>query len=320
MFDSLATARQLKESLLLRRTLAFAWHILGIGLCYLLAYLFRLDFNLRLEMRDEFLKTLVAAYGVYLVFIIVFKLYQGLWSYFSLSDCIRYVWVYAVATVAFYIAVYFITGPQFLHFPRAVPFIYYLLLVAWEIGGRAGLRLLRDFQTRLRSGAGSAKRTILVGDPAHCDQLIRSLVNPHIGVGEILGIVCDNKRRDGTTLHGVRLFGTLESAGELAKQTDAQMILFLPPYATPNAIKRVMGFVVDAKVSPEFRVVPGLRDIAEGNVDVSSLKRVEIEDLLNRSPNQFDRSFIENFVKGQSILITGAGGSIGSEICRQLLD
>ncbi|MFT5467252.1 MAG: FlaA1/EpsC-like NDP-sugar epimerase [Verrucomicrobiales bacterium] len=322
MFDSLATARQLKESLVLRRTLAFAWHSIGIGLCYLLAYLFRLDFKLSDEFRDEFFQTLLAAYVVFLTFIVVFKLYQGLWSYFSLSDCVRYVWVYALAAATHYGVVLVLkrASEDDFNYSRAVPFIYFLLLVAWEIGGRAGLRLLRDFQTRLRGGAPTdAKRTILVGDPEHCDQLIRSLINPQLGIGEVLGLICNDKRRDGATIHGVRMFGKLKSIGDLAKQGNAQMILFLPPFATPNSIKDIMNMVAEAGCSADYRVIPGLRDIAEGNVEVDSLKRVEIEDLLNRKPNQFDRSIIENFLKGKSILVTGAGGSIGSEICRQVL-
>lgn len=321
MFDSLATARQLKESLVLRRVLAFAWHVIGIGLCYLLAYLFRLDFKLGDEFRDEFFQTLLAAYVVFLTFIIIFKLYQGLWSYFSLSDCVKFVWVYGLATAVHYGTVLSIKSfsEDDFHYSRAVPFIYFMLLVAWEIGGRAGLRLLRDFQTRLRSGASDAKRTILVGDPEHCDQLIRSLINPQLGIGEVLGLVCNDRRRDGSTLHGVRMFGRLDSIGELARQGAAEMILFLPPFATPNSIKEIMNRVAEAGCSADYRVIPGLRDIAEGNVEVDSLKRVEIEDLLNRKPNQFDRSIIENFVSGKSILVTGAGGSIGSEICRQLL-
>lgn len=321
MFSSVVLARQLKNSLVLRRVLAFAWHIVGLALCYLLAYLVRLDLQLYEIYRDEFYETLGAAFVVYLGFIIIFRLYQGLWSYFSLSDCIRFVWVYGLATIAFVgvVMVMRALSTNDFHYSYFFPVIYYVLLVAWEIGGRALLRLLRDFQTRIRGGGPSTLRTILVGDPEHCDQLIRSLVNPHLGIGEVLGIVCEDKRRTGSTLHGVRMFSSLEDIGDLAKQTAAQMILFLPPFATPNAIKRTMEFVAEAEVSAEYRVVPGLRDIAEGNVDVSSLKRVEIEDLLNRKPNQFDRSIIEDFLKGQSVMVTGAGGSIGSELCRQIL-
>ncbi len=330
MVPEISIARQLRQSLLLRRVLGFAWHLFGITLCYVIAFVLRLFPNDLAFYKHAMLTTLPIAWANYLFFVVVFGLYRGLWSFFSFRDCFRYAYVYLLATALFACWVFLlkagspngdypiIEGNSFNGYPRMVFPIFYLLLVGWEVGGRGLMRLIRDFQQQGQQAAILGPRTILVGSPEESDQLVRSLVNPRLGLGEVSAIVCDDSRRSNATLHGIRMLGDIEQIGQLAKEVDAEMILFVPPFNTPNQIKRIMGLISDAEVAAEFRVIPSLKDIAHGHVDVSSLRRVEIEDLLNRKPNVFDRSIIETFIAGKTVLVTGAGGSIGSEICRQV--
>jgi len=317
MLQKTDIATKLKESLFLRRVLAFLYHIVGMVVCYLLSFFLRLDFDMGEIYGPVFVWTLPIALANYTVFTLAFGLHRGLWSFFSFRDCYRYAVAYLVASIVFTAWIYAIFGFSFSGYPRSVIPIYYLLLLGWEVGGRGTIRLMRDFQSRTRDGAG--RKTILVGEPEECDQLVRSLVNPRLGIGDILAIISQEKRRENATLHGIPLFHGLDQVGQIAKSTDAEMVLIVPPFATPNTIKRILMSISDAGHSAEYRVIPSLKDIAEGHVDVSSLRRVEIEDLLNRKPNKFDRGIIEDFLTGQSVLITGAGGSIGSEICRQVL-
>ncbi len=327
MASDLSIAKNLRKSLLLRRALGFLWHLAGITVCYGIAFVFRL-FPDHSFYNPVMLVTLPIAWANYLFFIVVFGLYRGLWSYFSFSDCFRYAYVYLLGTLLFGCWIFLfsshhpdgepmIVGNSFVGYPRMVLPIFYLLLVGWEVGGRGFLRLVRDFQQQ--GAVRGGPRTIVVGTPEESDQLVRSLVNPRLGLGQVVAIACDDPRRSNATLHGIRILGDTEKIGELAKELRAQMIILVPPFNTPNRIKRIMGVVADAEVAVEFRVIPSFKDIARGRVDIASLPRVEIEDLLNRKPNEFDRSIIEKFLAGKSVLVTGAGGSIGSEICRQVL-
>jgi FlaA1/EpsC-like NDP-sugar epimerase len=100
---------------------------------------------------------------------------------------------------------------------------------------------------------------------------------------------------------------------------NATAVLILPPFTKPNRIQGVMDAVAKEKVSCEFRVIPSYDDITAGRVDVNQIRRVEIEDLLERPPYELDLERMRSFVEGKKILVTGAGGSIGSEICRQLM-
>ena len=311
-----------RKNLLLRRVLGFSWHVAGIIICYAIAFFLRLDsWELFLGTYGKvYLKLLPVALANFIFFIVVFGLYRGLWSFVSFRDCVRYAWVYALAVSLYAGWVFLFLNSSYQGHPRLVFPIYYFLLVAWEIGGRAVFRLLRDYQQQQADGGLSlGPSTILVGDPEHCDQLVRSLINPRMRMGVVRAIVCEDKGRTNATLHGIRLHGDLDSVGQVAKEVEAEMVLILPPFVTPNAIKRIMGHLADEEVSAEYRVIPSLKDIAEGHVDVSSLRRVEIEDLLNRKPNEFDRTIIESFLKGKTVMVTGAGGSIGAEICRQVL-
>ncbi len=330
MASEMSIAKQLRQSLIFRRVVGFAWHLTGITVCFLIAFVLRLFPNDLSHYQTAMFQTLPIAWIIFLGFIVVFGLYRGLWSYFSFRDCFRYAYVYLLATVLFSCTVYVIGtkdefGEQVIYhssfsgFPRMVFPMFYLLLVGWEVGGRGLGRLIRDFQLQGVNSANRGPRTILVGSPEESDQLLRSLVNPRLGLGEVCAIVCNEERRSNATLHGVRMLGDMKQVGQLAKEVKAEMILFVPPFNTPKRIKSIMKLISDAEVAAEFRVIPSLKDIAHGHIDVSSLRKVEIEDLLNRKPNVFDRSIIENFLKGKSVLITGAGGSIGSEICRQVM-
>ncbi len=111
----------------------------------------------------------------------------------------------------------------------------------------------------------------------------------------------------------------LNLVGQIVREKKAGTVLILPPFTAPGKVRQIIDAVSTEQVSCNFRVVPAIDDITAGRVDVEQIRRVEIEDLLNRDPYELDFERLREFVSGKHILVTGAGGSIGSEICRQVL-
>ena len=314
-------ALKLRHSVVARRVTAFVWHIVGIALTYYLAFTLPLEFELRLpEPYDQvFLSTLPLALAIQLLVILAFRLYRGLWMYFGFSDCVKNVTAFGIGTAVLVVTVYLFNGRTFEDYPRSVFLSHYLMLLAWEIGGRVSLRLFRESRQGGSDVAKEAERVLVVGGTQESDQLLRSLNRQRGRSGRVVGVVTEEAHRRYSTLQGISVVGVVDNVGTLAAQLRVDMILILPPFTAPNTIKRIIKLAADENVIPKFRVVPTLADIARGDIDVSSIRRVEIEDLLNRDPYRVDLEMLRSFISGRSVMVTGAGGSIGSELCRQLL-
>lgn len=310
-----------RNNVIIRRSFGFAFHLFGIVICYYLAFLIRFDFRLEDRFVDSFRQTLGPVVLIFLILIVLFRLYQGLWRFFTFRDCVVTAGVLALGTVLVTVMVWLRTGGEFLHYPRSVPMIFFLLFLGWEIGGRGIVRLFREWRiARIRGrGTGEQKKIIIVGDTAESDQVIRALERQADEAGKVVAVFANAKAHIGGKIHGVRIYGDHSNIGTAVADLGADSIVILPPFTAPRCIKRIIDSVTLAKVNCEFRVIPSYDDIASGRIDVARIRRVEIADLLERSTHQVDYDTLRSFIKGKRVLVTGAGGSIGSEICRQII-
>ena len=173
--------KRLRENVVPRRLLGWAWHLAGVFLCWWLAFLLRFDFQTGHPLFSVFYPTAWMAAAVFVVSIAAFRLYQGLWRFFSFRECLVTAVAFLVGTVVLAGVVFVWRDFSFKDFPRSVLFINYLLILAWEIGGRGLVRLFRDWRIERLTGrrrAGESARVggiVLVGEPEACDGLIRSL-------------------------------------------------------------------------------------------------------------------------------------------------
>ncbi|MEM6915389.1 MAG: nucleoside-diphosphate sugar epimerase/dehydratase, partial [Verrucomicrobiota bacterium] len=185
---------------------------------------------------------------------------------------------------------------------------------------RGLVRLFREARQSRRGGSeAGGKRLILFGDPEEADALLRS-VQSHAGeLGKVVGIISENRRHHGSKLRGVRIYANKEDVGEVVETLAATTLLFLPPFTGPRRIRRVIDSLSERKITCDYRVIPSIDELASGRISVSSIRKVAIEDLLPRVPYEIARDNLEGAIRGKKILVSGAGGSIGSEICRQLI-
>ena len=202
-----------------------------------------------------------------------------------------------------------------------------LKLSVYPIGAVFSLALLtlsrlfaRQFGKRSRASAESVKeqgteKLLIVGGGDAGAMIIRDLKNQAERY-DIAGIVDDAREKQGQSVYGVRVLGTCEQIPEIAERLNVDTILFCIATCTPADRVRILNFC--AATGCQVKVLPGVAQLIDGKIDRGLLRKVEIEDLLERDPIRIDNASVLGYVRGRTILVTGGGGSIGSELCRQV--
>ena len=238
-------------------------------------------------------------------------LYKGLWRFASLPD----LWNIVRAGVigAFAIAIVLFLYNRLTTVPRAVLVIYPALLVVFLGTPRLGYRYWKDSRFDLSTRV-PAKRVLVLGAGRAGEALLRELARENRY--RPIGLLDDNTALRGARVHGVPVLGAIERLPELAREVAAEMLLIAMPSASNAQMRHVVELCEQTGVA--FRTVPRLQDVVAGRMGFNELKEVAIEDLLGREPVQLDWTAIRTGLSGKRVLVTGGGGSIGSELCRQV--
>jgi FlaA1/EpsC-like NDP-sugar epimerase len=238
-------------------------------------------------------------------------LYKGLWRFASLPD----LWNILRAGIlgALGIAVALFLYNRLSTVPRAVLVVYPALLVVFLGLPRLAYRYWKDSRFDLAARI-PPKRVLVLGAGRAGETLIRELV--HENRYRPVGILDDDTKLRGAKVHGVPVLGTLEQLPDLTREVAAEMLLIAMPAAGNAQMQRVVELCESTGVA--FRTVPRLQDVVAGRMSFNELKEVAIEDLLGRDPVQLDWTAIRTGLSGARVLVTGGGGSIGSELCRQV--
>lgn len=320
MFRALRSFRPIlsNRSFVLRRSFVFTWHIVGILTAVVLSFVLRFDFQYKPDELPHLLTALGLALPVFVSMILMFRLYSGVWTYFSFADCVRYIYALGAGTVILGCLLFAVNGFSFGSFPRSTLFINFLLLLTWEIGGRVGARFIKEqWVDPSEFPDTKEERVLIVGAHNELDHMMRSLRRAVSNLGRVVGLISEFSHNQ--TIRGVRILGPVEEIGEIAWQYNASLILVLPPYNRPQRLRDIVDRCSKAKVNCKFRQVPSVQDILSGSVGVNGIRNVGIEDLLPRDEFDFDPAILSDFVGGRTVLVTGGGGSIGAELCRQVL-
>ena len=238
-------------------------------------------------------------------------LYKGLWRFASLPDLWNILRAASLGALA--IALTLFLYNRLATVPRTVLLIYPLVLAVLLGIPRLAYRYWKDSRLDFLSRS-PAMRVLVLGAGRGGDTLVRGLVRDNRY--RPVGMLDDNAQVRGARVHGVPVLGTLAQLPELARETAAQMVLIAMPSATSVQMQRVVGLCEQTGLP--FRTMPRLADVVAGRSSFGELKEVAIEDLLGREQVQLDWTSIRTGLSGKRVLITGGGGSIGSELCRQV--
>jgi len=295
----------------MRTTLAVLHDAAAAALAWSLAYLLRFNFDLPAGFAAELRQTLVWIVPLQMLIFWRFGLYRGIWRYASTADLRRI--VLAVALSAAAIPLLFWMLRLGLVIPRSVLVINPLLLILLMGGSRFIYRLWKE--QGLYGGIRLNGEPVLVlgaGDAAA--SLSKELSKS--SDWRLVGFLDDNAGRHGRTLNGIRVLGGLDSLPEWAERLGVSQVIIAMPSSSHQQRKRAIQLCNAAKV--KVLTVPSFDDLMSGKVAVSQLRAIELDDLLGRDPVKLDDAGLHGLLTGKVVMVTGAGGSIGSELCRQI--
>ena len=311
-------AKLMNNTSILRRPIKVVWHIAGIPMTFWLAFLLRFDGQVPANLIMVYLRTLPLLMALCLLTFLLFRLFSDIWTYFSVDDLVRLSGALIFSLGLFALIIYTGKSDDSSSFPRSVVVLEVILLGLWLAGGRLVARYFKRFRDgSLPAEAGGMERMLLVGRLAEADMVIRE--SRQKGLGNVVGVVGDDAGNQNLYLHGIKVFHRkIEEVGDLAREIHPDSILILPPYNRPRQINEIMGYVSEVGIMCKFRTIPSLAELASGHLAATSIRTVGIEDLLERGSVSLDRTEVRRFLKGKRVMITGAGGSIGSELSRQV--
>jgi FlaA1/EpsC-like NDP-sugar epimerase len=238
-------------------------------------------------------------------------LYRGLWRFASLPDLWNIVRAATLGAVSVTVALFLYN--RLSSVPRAVLVVYPLLLTVALGAPRLAYRYWKDSRFDLLQSV-PARRVLVLGAGRAGEALLRELAREDRY--RPVGLLDDDPALRGARVHGVPVLGPLDRLPELARAVAAEMLLIAMPSASSTQMRRVVELCEQTGIP--FRTVPRLQDVVSGRMGFTDLKPVAIEDLLGRDPVRLDWTAIRNALSGQRVLITGGGGSIGAELCRQV--
>ncbi|RMH50829.1 MAG: polysaccharide biosynthesis protein [Zetaproteobacteria bacterium] len=239
-----------------------------------------------------------------------FGLYRGIWRFASLPDLLRIAQAVLTGSALLFIAHFILWRLDAV--PRSVLLLYPLLLAIGLAAPRMLYRWHKDHRWRL--DASGAQRALIVGAGEAGELLLRELLRSRDYLP--VGLLDDDPGKQGLEVHGVRVLGECAQLPALAAELEADIVLLAIPSAPPETINRILD--LSARAGVTCRTLPSLPELAGGKVTVSALRPLRIEDLLGRDEVGMDPDLVRATIRGRSVLVTGAGGSIGAELCRQL--
>jgi FlaA1/EpsC-like NDP-sugar epimerase len=242
---------------------------------------------------------------------IYFGLYRGDWRFASLPDLLRILKA-VIAGTLICVAIIFLTT-RLQNIPRSVFPLYGMLLIGLLGGPRLFYRWFKDRKLYM----GTGKRVLIVGAGRAGEMLVRDLARDPQHSLHPVGYVDDDLRKRGVDIHGIRVLGTTDQIPRVVEDHDVELILLAVPSAHSPQLRRIVEYCEQTEVP--FRTLPCMQDLVDGRVSIEALRDVSIEDLLGRDPVRLDREAISAASAGKCILISGGGGSIGAELCRQVM-
>lgn len=310
-----------KFSRKLRNRYIFVFDLLMIPVSIIFSYLLRFEFEQ--PLLKPFLESMYWLLGLCLIIKPLvyyrFGLYRRLWIYASVEEMriiLAAVTCSSIAATLLMFALYFFK--VFIGFPRSVLIIDWLISLVLVGGVRFGIRAIYSAEnaSAAKKAVKDMKRALIIGagdaGAIVCREIMR---NPQLRLKPV-GFVDDDAKKANQEIYGIKVLGSIDKIEYCIRRYGIEAVLFAIPSAPGNVVRRVSNICREKHIP--FRTMPGIYELLGGQININRLRNVEITDLLRRDPVRLDQDNIGPILKGRVILVTGAGGSIGREICRQV--
>lgn len=294
----------------LRRLYMVCLHVLLIVLANYSAFWLRFDGVIPDKELIWFLTMLPWLVAIRTAAFIPFQLYEGLWRYTSIWDLRNIILGVLTSTAGFYVLVHGFFGLS--GYPRSVILVDSVLLICFLGGIRLVRRISHDIQPVNRD-----QRILIYGAGDAGEMLVRDMKHNPFHEYEPIGFVDDDPKKVGQRIHGVKVLGTRQAIRAIIEREKPHAVVVAIPRAEAATVRSVVNILEPLKIP--IKTLPNLRDILGGKVELSQIRNLAIEDLLERAPVGLDTTPLKSLMSGRRVLVTGAGGSIGSELCRQIV-
>src|SRR6185436_6908444 len=305
-------AGEWRRDMNIRRYIVFGHDVVAASVAWLAAFWLRFNLDIPDEYREVMLDRLLFVVGVHAVIFWLLGLYRGLWRYASLPDLQRILVAVGLAAlgVPALLAILRLRTPV----PRSVFLIAPILLAVAMGGSRFAYRAWREGRLTTLIVHPQAVPVLVLGANAAAAALVKELAGS--AQLRVVGVLDDESSKHGASVAGAKVLGPIAAIAAVAQRFGSRQAIIAMPEATHGERKRAVDLCTQAGL--EVMTVPALSDIVSGRVSVSALRPIELDDLLGRDPVQLDEAGLQGFFGGKTVLVTGAGGSIGAELCRQI--
>jgi len=285
----------------------------GIFLAFLLRF-FEEDGGLYLMLKwvsgIELIKIIVFVFFSITIFYF-FGLYGKVWRYAGVSEVISIFNGVSLCFIVFSIPV-FVTGGIF--YPRSVTIMSWIICLSLV----GGIRMLLKWVSLRQTFRGSSRNLLIVGTGDEAEGYAREILRQKDLEYRPIGFVDEDMRKKNVKIHGVPVLGVIDDISLLISRYKVEKITIAIPVISRQLINKILS--VGKQMGVDISIIPSVSEILDGKVTLTQSREIRIEDLLGREPVRFDNPEIADFIKGQKILVTGAGGSIGRELCRQIIN
>lgn len=243
----------------------------------------------------------------------LFKMYQSIWSFFSINELSHIVYAYLVLAPFFFVVDMML--PKRL--PLSIVFLGTLLSFLFAVGVRFSYRFIRVMVRKTQRAASPGKRTMIIGAGDVGADIQKELYRHPDHEYEVVCYIDDNPYKWGKQLNGIPIAGSRNDIAQIVEQYKIAEIILAIPTAKPSDRKAILN-ICQNETDCHIRIIPSITQMVNGDVKIERIRPVEIDDLLGRDNICVDVKDLKSLIGGKAVLVTGAGGSIGSELCRQI--
>lgn len=293
-------------------SVALLHDIVVASLAWCFAYLLRFNFSLSTEHMDQMLQSLILVVPLQACLFVFFGLYRGVWRFASVNDLKRIMFAVISATALATLVLFMLQSGIVI--PRSVLILDPILLVMMMGGSRFVYRAWKDHQlygVTLKQG----NPVIILGAGEAAVALVKDLALS--AQWRVVGLVDDDVSMHGREIFGVKILGAINQLELISNRLSVTYVIVAMPSAHHQ--KRKQAIDLATQLNLEVMTVPAIDDLMSGKVSVSQIRKVDVEDLLGRDAVKLDSSGLQMLIDHQTVLVSGAGGSIGSELCRQIV-
>lgn len=299
--------------------LFFLLDILLVVVSYYAAWFLKFDRIIPTEYIKFFELSVIPVIIITLFFNCVFNLYKSLWKYASVDELLSVIYSISLSNIVFIIYSYFVNYKllkfTYFRFPFTVHFIFWLLCVI-SFGGTRFLYRVMNENVLISKDSLDGINLLIIGAGDAAALLIKEIRNHSQLNYNIVGLLDDDKNKYGKLVKGVKVLGTTKDILEICEEYSISEIILAIPSVSYQDKKRIINLCKSTKC--KLKTIPGIYEIIDGTVNMSKLRDVSIEDLLGREEVRLNSDNINKYIKDKTVLVTGGGGSIGSELCRQI--